>query len=117
MSNGTHSIVAIFERGDPYLMGLFQHQILVEGGFYSIKTYTRYQGKDILYVYGDYAGVNDWLGKKMRAELPQTIKTFAEAAATNQLQATGLVMPDTGYDTPALFNPDIKSWLVKQLAK
>ena len=71
MSNGAHSIVAMFEKGDAYLMGLFQNLILVEGGFYSIKTYARYQGKGILYLYGDYAGQNDWLGKKMREDLPE----------------------------------------------
>lgn len=117
MSNGANTIVAIFEKGDPYLMGLFQHLILVEGGFYSIKTYARYQGNGILYLYGDYAGQDDWLGSKMRAELPQIVKKFAEAAAANHLQATGLMMPNTGHDMPARFNAEVKSWVARQLAQ
>jgi predicted peptidase len=117
MSNGANSIIAMFEKGDPYLMGLFRHLILVEGGFYSIKTYARYQGKGILYLYGDYAGQNDWLGKKMREDLPKIVKKLDDAITANQLNATGIVMKDTGHDMPAKFNADVKAWLVKQLAQ
>ncbi len=117
MSNGAHSIVAMFEKGDAYLMGLFQNLILVEGGFYSIKTYARYQGKGILYLYGDYAGQNDWLGKKMREDLPKIVKKLDDAITANQLNATGIVMKDTGHDMPTKFNADVKAWLVKQLAQ
>lgn len=116
MSNGAHSIVAMFEKGDAYLMGKFQNLILVEGGYYSIKTFDRYRGKGILYLYGDYAGQNDWLGKKMREDLPKTVKKLDDAIIANQLNATGLVMKDTGHDMPTKFNADIKTWVLKQLA-
>ena len=115
MSNGAHSIVAMFERGDAYLMGTFQNLILVEGGCYSIKTFDSYRGKGILYLYGDYVGQDDWLGKKMREDLPKAVKKFTDAATTNQLNVTGLVMKDTGHDMPTKFNTDVKSWVVKQL--
>lgn len=117
MSNGANSIVAMFEKGDAYLMGRFRHLILVEGGFYSIKTYARYQGKGILYLYGDYVGQDDWLGKKMREDLPKIVKKLDDAITAKQLNATGLVMKDTGHDMPAKFNADVKAWLVKQLAQ
>ena len=116
MSNGAHSIVAMFEMSDAYLLGLFQNLILVEGGYYSIKTFERYRGKGILYLYGDYAGQDDWLGKKMREDLPKAAKKFADAATTNQLDVTGLVMKDTGHDMPTKFNAEVKEWLLKQLA-
>jgi predicted peptidase len=117
MSNGAHSIVAIIEKGDAYVMGTFQNLILVEGGWHSIKTFDRYRGKGILYLYGDYAGQNDWQGKKMREDLPKAVKKFSDAAAANQINATGLVMKDTGHDMPTRFNADVKAWLVKQLAR
>jgi hypothetical protein len=41
-------------------MGLFQNLILIEGGFNYVKTFSRYQGKGMLYLYGDYAGQDDW---------------------------------------------------------
>ena len=117
MSNGANSIVAMFETGDAYLMSTFQNLVLVEGGFYSIKTYARYQGKGILYLYGDYAGQDDWLGKKMREDLPKIVKKLDDAITANQLNVTGLVMKDTGHDMPARFNADVKAWLVKQLTQ
>jgi hypothetical protein len=117
MSNGANSIVAMFEKGDAYLMGLFRHLILVEGGFYSIKTYARYQGKGILYLYGDYAGQNDWLGKRMREDVPKIVKKLDDAITVNKLNATGIVMKDTGHDMPAQYNADVKAWLIKQLAQ
>ena len=110
-------IVAMFETGDAYLMNTFQNLVLIEGGWHSIKTYDRYRGKGILYLYGDYAGQNDWLGKKMREDLPKAVKKLEEAIAANQLNATGLVMNATGHDMPTRFNADVKAWLVKQLAQ
>ena len=115
MSNGAHSIVAMFEQGDAYLMSTFQNLVLLEGGWHSIKTFDRYQGKGILYLYGDYAGQNDWLGKKMREDFPKAVKKLEDAITADQLNATGLVMKDTGHDMPARFNTDVKAWLVKQL--
>lgn len=115
MSNGAHSIVAMFEKGDTYLMSQFQNLILIEGGFYSIKSYARYQGKRILYLYGDYAGINDWMGRKMREDLPKMVGKFSDAASAHQLQVTGLVMKDTGHDMPVRYNAEVKTWLVKQL--
>jgi predicted peptidase len=117
MSNGGHSIVAMFEQDDAYLMSTFQNLVLIEGGWYSIKTFERYQGKAILYLHGDYAGQNDWLGKKMREDLPKAVKKLEDATAAHQLNATGLVMKDTGHDMPAKFNADVKAWVLKQLAK
>lgn len=117
MSNGAHSIVTMFEKGDAYLMGLFQNLILVEGGFNYVKTFSRYQGKGILYLYGDYAGQGDWVGKKMREDLPKFMKKFAESAAANKLDATGVVMPNTGHDMPTRFNVDVLNWVLKQLEK
>ena len=116
MSNGAHSIVAMFEQGDAYLMSTFQNLVLIEGGWYSIKTFDRYKGKGILYLYGDYAGQDDWLGKKMREDLPKAVKKFEDAIAAHQLNATGLVMKDTGHDMPTTFNADVKAWVLKQLA-
>jgi predicted peptidase len=115
MSNGGHSIVAMFEKGDAYLMSTFQNLVLIEGGWYSIKTFERYQGKAILYLHGDYAGQNDWLGKKMREDLPKAVKKLEDATAAHQLNATGLVMKDTGHDMPAKFDADVKAWVLKQL--
>ncbi len=117
MSNGAHSIVTMFEKGDAYLMGLFQNLILVEGGFSYVKTFSRYQGKGILYLYGDYVGQDDWMGKKMREDLPKFMKKFAESATANKLDATGLVMTNTGHDMPARFNLDVRNWVLNQLAK
>lgn len=116
MSNGGNSIVAMFENGDAYLMNTFQNLVLIEGGWHSIKTFDRYRGKGILYLYGDYAMQNDWLGKKMREELPKAVKKLDEAITAHQLNATGLVMKDTGHDMPAKFNADVKAWVLKQLA-
>jgi predicted peptidase len=117
MSNGAHSIVAMFEQGDAYLMSTFQNLVLIEGGWYSIKTFDRYKGKGILYLHGDYAGQNDWLGKKMREDLPKAVKRLEDSSAAHQLNATGLVMKDTGHDMPAKFNADVKAWVLKQLAQ
>jgi hypothetical protein len=117
MSNGAHSIVTMFEKGDAYLMGLFQNVILVEGGFNYVKTFSRYQGKGMLYLYGDYAGQDDWTGRKMREDLPKFMKKFAESAAANKLDATGFVMPNTGHDMPARFNNDVRKWILSQLEK
>ena len=117
MSNGGNSIVAMFETGDAYLMSTFKYLVLIEGGWHSIKTFDRYQGKGILYLYGDYAGQDDWLGKKMREDLPKAVKKFEDAIAAHQLNATGLVMKDTGHDMPTTFNADVKAWVLKQLAK
>lgn len=116
MSNGGNSIVAMFENGDAYLMNTFQNLVLIEGGWHSIKTFDRYRGKGILYLYGDYAMQNDWLGKKMREELPKAVKKLDEAITAHQLNATGLVMKDTGHDMPSKFNADVKAWVLKQLA-
>lgn len=117
MSNGAHSIVAMFEQGDAYLMSTFQNLVLIEGGWYSIKTFDHYQGKGILYLHGDYAGQNDWLGKKMREDLPKAVKKLEDAITTHQLNATGLVMKDTGHDMPVKFDADVKAWVLKQLAR
>lgn len=117
MSNGANSIVAMFEVGDAYLMSTFQSLVLVEGGWPSIRTFHRYRGKGILYLYGDYAGQDDWMGKRMREELPKAARRLADAAADNQLNATGRVMKDTGHDMPTRFDADVKAWLVQQLAK
>lgn len=117
MSNGAHSIVAMFEQGDAYLMSTFQNLVLIEGGWYSIKTLDRYKGKSILYLHGDYVGQNDWLGKKMREDLPKAVKKLEDAIAAHQLNATGLVMKDTGHDMPAKFDADVKAWVLKQLAQ
>ena len=81
MSNGAHSIVAMFEQGDAYLMSTFQNLVLIEGGWYAIKTFDRYQGKGIHYLHGDYTGQNDWLGKKMREDLPKAVKKLEDAIA------------------------------------
>lgn len=116
MSNGGNSIVAMFENGDAYLMNTFQNLVLIEGGWHSIKTFDRYRGKEILYLYGDYAMQDDWLGKKMREELPKAVKKLDEAITAHQLNATGLVMKDTGHDMPSKFNADVKAWVLKQLA-
>ena len=51
----------------------------------------------------------------MREHLPKAVKKFTDAATTNQLNVTGLVMKDTGHDMPTKFNTDVKSWVVKQL--
>jgi predicted peptidase len=117
MSNGAHSIVAMFERGDAYLMSTFQNLVLIEGGWYSIKTFDRYKGKGILYLHGDYAGQNDWLGKKMREDLPKAVKKLEGAISIHQLNAQGLVMKDTGHDMPAKFNADVKAWVLGQIAR
>ena len=117
MSNGANSIVAMFETGDAYLMSTFQNLVLIEGGWHSIRTFDRYRGRGILYLYSDYAGQDDWLGKKMREDLPKAVKKLTDAAAANQLNATGFVMKDTGHDMPPRFNADVKAWLVKQLAQ
>jgi predicted peptidase len=117
MSNGANSIVAVFETGDAYLLGTFRNLVLIEGGWHSIRTFKRYRGKGILYLYGDYAGQNDWFGKKMREDLPKAVKKFTDTAVANKLNATGLAMKDTGHDMPARFNADVKAWLVKQFAR
>jgi predicted peptidase len=117
MSNGAHSIVAMFEQGDAYLMSSFQNLVLIEGGWYSIKTFDRYKGKGILYLHGDYVGQNDWLGKKMREDLPKAVKKLEDAIVAHQLNATGLIMKDTGHDMPVKFNADVKAWVLKQLTQ
>ena len=117
MSNGAHSIVAMFEQGDAYLMSTFQNLVLIEGGWYAIKTFDRYKGKGILYLHGDYAGQDDWLGKKMRKDLPKAVKKLEDAIATHQLNASGLVMKNTGHDMPVKFNADVKAWVLKQLTQ
>jgi predicted peptidase len=117
MSNGAHSIVAMFEQGDAYLMSTFQNLVLIEGGWYSIKTFDRYKGKGILYLHGDYVGQNDWLGKKMREDLPKAVKKLEDAIVAHQLNATGLIMKDTGHDMPVKFNADVKAWVLKQLTQ
>jgi hypothetical protein len=117
MSNGAHSIVAMFEQGDAYLMSSFQNLVLIEGGWYSIKTFDRYKGKGILYLHGDYVGQNDWLGKKMREDLPKAVKKLEDAIVAHQLNATGLIMKDTGHDMPVKFNADVKACVLKQLTQ
>ena len=40
-----------------------------------------------------------------------------DAIAANQLNATRLVMKDTGHDMPVKFDADVKAWVLKQLAQ
>ena len=117
MSNGAHSIVAMFEHGDPYLMGLFQNLILIEGGFHAVKEFPRYRGKSMLVLYGDYAGQDDWLGKRMREQLPGLVASFTAKAAANGIEITGLEMNDTGHDMPPRFNIEVERWVKRQLGE
>jgi hypothetical protein len=43
------------------------------------------------------------------------VKKLEDATAAHQLNATGLVMKDTGHDMPAKFDADVKAWVLKQL--
>ena len=117
MSNGGHTIVAICEKGDDRLVGLFRNLVLVEGGWHSIKTFDRYRGKAILYLYGDYAGQDDWLGRRMRKDLPKAAGKFSAAVVANKLDATGLVMQGTGHDMPARHDVDVREWVLRQLTR
>jgi predicted esterase len=117
MSNGAHTIVALFEHGDKYLTGLFKNLILAEGGYYLISTYENYKDKNILYMYGDYVGVEGWVGMQGREEFPAVIKKFSEAAASHSLKTTAFVMPNTGHEVPPKFDPDIRKWVNRQLGK
>lgn len=111
MSNGANSIVAVFEQGDDFLTSAFRNLVLVEGGWHAIKTFDRYRGKGVLYLYGDYAGQNDWLGRKMREELPRASQRFEAEAAAHRLDVTGVEMEHTGHDMPARFDGDVRQWL------
>jgi hypothetical protein len=117
MSNGAHSIVAMFEQGDPSLTGLFQNLILIEGGFHAAKDLSRYRGKSVLFLYGDYAGQDDWLGRRMREQLPRFVARFTEQAAAEALDVTGIEMKDTGHDMPRRFDADVKLWVDARLAE
>lgn len=117
MSNGAHSIVAMFEKGDDRLRGMFRHLVLIEGGWYSIKAFDRYREKSILYLCGDYADQDDWLGRRMREDLPQARRKLEEAAHTHRLDVTGLVMQGTGHDMPTRFDADVRAWVLKQFAR
>lgn len=111
MSNGANTIVVIFEQGDEFLMRNFRNLVLIEGGWHAIKTFDRYREKGILYLYGDYAGQNDWLGRKMREDLPRATRRFEAEAAAHRLDVTGIEMEDTGHDMPARFDSDVREWL------
>jgi hypothetical protein len=76
-----------------------------------------FKGKGIFYLHGDYAGQDDWLGRKMREDQPKAVKKLEDAIAAHQLNATGLVMKDTGHDMPVKFDADVKAWVLKQLAQ
>lgn len=114
ISNGAHSIVAMFEHGDTDLMSTFQNLVLIEGGWHLIKTFDQYKGKGILYLYGDYATQDDWLGRRMREDQPKVVRRFEDAITAHQLNATGLMMKDTGHDMPAKFNADVREWILKR---
>lgn len=111
MSNGANSIVAVFEHGDDYLMGQFRSLVLVEGGWHAIRAFDRYREKHILYLHGDYAGQDDWLGRKMREDLPRATRRFEAEAAAHRLDVTGLKMENTGHDMPVRFDADVRDWL------
>ncbi|MCC6741839.1 MAG: hypothetical protein IT452_22660, partial [Planctomycetia bacterium] len=115
--NGAATIVALFEHGDRDLRGLFKNLILAEGGFYLVSKYENYKDRNILFMYGDYEGVEGWLGKQGRGDLQKAAKAFIEKAAENSLKVTAFVMPDTGHEVPAKFDPDIKAWVDRQLGK
>lgn len=116
MSNGAHSIVAMFEHGDPSLTALFQNLILIEGGFHAAKDLSRYRGKSVLFLYGDYAGQDDWLGRRMREQLPRFVARFTEQAAAEALDVTGIEMKDTGHEMPRRFDAEVQRWVDARLA-
>ena len=45
------------------------------------------------------------------------MKKFSESAATYHLDATGIVIANTGHDMPTRFYVDVMNWVLKQLAK
>jgi hypothetical protein len=71
----------------------------------------------MLVLYGDYAGQDDWLGKRMREQLPGLVASFTAKAAANGIEVTGLEMNDTGHDMPPRFNIEVERWVKRQLGE
>lgn len=116
MSNGAHSIVAMMETGDPSLTERFRNIVLIEGGIHAVRDFSRYREKSILHLHGDYAGQDDWLGRRMRDQLPKLVARFTEQAAANRVDVTGIEMKDTGHDMPERYDADVKRWVDGRLA-
>jgi hypothetical protein len=79
-----------------------------------------------VFLYGGHGGPGAGPGRGQQimenkdcifVNLPKAVKKLEDAIAANQLNATGLVMKDTGHDMPAKFDADVKAWVLKQLAQ
>jgi len=108
-SNGAHTIATVFETGDAYLMERLHNVIFAEGGFW-LKRVENLKGKRLLVMHGDQGG-------DVRAEIIREADALMQRAEQQKIDATRIVMENTGHDLPKSFMPRIKDWLYAPPAK
>ena len=101
-SNGGHSIAAIFNTGDPWLLERLRHIVLVEGGLGLIGDESTAERK-LLVLYG---GAED-----RRPGLREAYVAMHERALAGGADSTCVVMPDTGHTFPEAYYPSVRKWV------
>jgi len=102
-SNGAHTIATIFQTGDAYLMERLQNIIFAEGGFW-LQRVENLKGKRLLVMHGDQGG-------EIRAAIIKDAEALMQRASEQHIDATRIVMENTGHDLPKSLMPRIKDWL------
>lgn len=102
-SNGAHSIAAIVDVDDPYLLPLFDHYILAEGGL-TLTCGANLAGKDVLVMYGaSTEGRHD--------RVIAALEAVHERLFAGGANASKFAMADTGHALPREFYPEIAAWV------
>ncbi len=105
-SNGGHSIAAIFNTGDPWLLERLRHILLVEGGL-GLRGDESIAGRKLLVLYG---GAED-----RRPGLREAFVAIHERALAGGADSTCVVMPDTGHTFPEAYYPTVREWVYEAI--
>ncbi|MBD3293727.1 MAG: hypothetical protein GF393_12445 [Armatimonadia bacterium] len=101
-SNGGHSIAAIVERREQWLLQRFAHYFIVEGGLL-LERPEPLANRNVLFMYGGKEGRNEELVKAFEAVYERLVESGAKAEL--------FVMPETGHKFPAEFYPQVRDWV------
>ncbi len=100
-SNGGHSIAAIVDTEDEWLLERMRHIVIVEGGL-SLEHGEGLAGRNVLFMYG---GAEDRSEKLVAAF--EAVYERLEAGGAN---VTRFTMPETGHAFPGAFHPTVRDW-------
>jgi len=101
-SNGGHSIAAIVDTGDEWLLERMRHIVIVEGAL-SLEHGEGLAGHNVLFMYG---GAED-RSEKLVAGFERVYERL-EAGGANVKRFT---MPETGHAFPGAFYPTVRDWV------